>query len=75
MISVFIYYPVYRFIKISISLIPTKGAIIPPKPKISRFRVKAVFAETGLYRTPFNARGTKRIMIIALKITALSIAL
>lgn len=52
-----------------------KGAKIPPKPKISKLRVKAALAETGLYRTPFKAKGISIMMIIALKITALRIAL
>lgn len=59
----------------SINLIPIKGATNPPSPKIIRFRMSALLAETGLYRTPFKASGTRRMIIIALKITALRIAL
>jgi hypothetical protein len=75
MISVFMCIQNYIFIRISISFIPIKGAKIPPKPKISKFRVNAAFAEIGLYRTPFRARGMSKTMIIALKMTALRIAL
>ena len=54
---------------------PINGAINPPTPKTSRFLVSALLADTGLYRTPFNARGIKKMIMIALKITALRMAL
>lgn len=43
----------------SIIFIPINGNINPPKPYISKFRFKIVSAPTGLYSTPFNAKGIK----------------
>lgn len=65
----------YIFIKISNSLMPIKGVIKPPNPNNKRFRVRDLLADTGRYRTPFNASGTNRTIISALKIIALRIAL
>src|SRR5262249_32060783 len=54
----------------SISLIPTNGAITPPRPQISRFRRKSASAPTGRYVTPRSAIGMSSGMMSALKITA-----
>jgi len=42
----------------SISLIPTNGAISPPNPYTARFRARSGPAAIGLYATPLSARGT-----------------
>lgn len=54
----------------SISLMPIKGKIMPPKPQIRRFLRNKASAPRALYLTPLKATGIRTIMMRALKITA-----
>lgn len=59
----------------SISLMPMKGAIMPPTPYMRRFLRSNALAPIGLYSTPLRANGIRIGMIIALNMMAERIAL